>query len=155
LQKLASSAVVAVVETVAAQQAQTPTFATTNVQDVPPFVPKTVQQQLNAASRKLLQAYVQRHAHPLTTLVSSAFSDPAFVSLATDAVAAPRPFCGGVAERLAGITVEAACLLPAGESLPPGLVRLKLLCRACEARPENVYCWAHASHLCVSLHCSI
>ena len=123
VQKVQSTSVVAIVEAIAASQAATPAFSGCSSRDVPAFVPKTVQQQLLAVARKLLQAYVLRHAEPLIATVTAAFSDTRWTQLDTADIGPARPCCAEVAEQLTNVAVEAACLLPAGESLPPGLVR--------------------------------
>ena len=126
VQKLQSAVIIACVEAIAEQQAATPAFASNTSRDTPPFVPKAAQQQVSAAARQLLQQYVQRHAEPLTELAACAFADSAFLQLAEEGVAAARPLCATLPKQIAAVAVEAACLLPSGESLPSGLVRVLL-----------------------------
>jgi hypothetical protein len=122
LQKLNSATIAAVVEAIAAEQATVPTFSSP-ARDTPPFVAKVVQQHLSSAAQHLLQVYVQRHAVPLTTLVSDAMAEASFVGMAVEDVGPARPFCSALIELLSQVVAEGAVLLPGGESLPPSLVR--------------------------------
>lgn len=127
MQRLASTAVASIVEAIAAERGRTPAFATSAHSEEPALVPRATQDALTAAARFLLQSYVQRHAQPLAAIVSAAFSCTSFTSMDAAAVSAARPFCSTLAEQLTTIATEAASLLPGGESLPPGLVRTRII----------------------------
>ena len=123
MQKLQSAGIISVVEAIASQQAATPAFAGSGLRDVPPFVPKAAQLHAGAAARRLLQRFVLLSVRPLQACACESFRDPGFLSVAADDVGAARPWCGQVLEGLVRMRRDAACLLPAGEALPAGLVR--------------------------------
>lgn len=124
--------VVKVVESIAVHGAHQPQGTT--VRDAPPFVAKAVQDQLAATSKHVLQQFVLRTIAPTEELVKASFSNEGFLRIDAAQVGPPRQWVRQTCHALLDIATESSALLPAGDPLPPALVRhcpLRVCAYAC------------------------